>query len=129
MSDISPADNRSLQVRGFQILPLRDCYGYFAVSRVPGKSGVVMVQGWAWNMVSATRPKRVILALADGLVIGATAVGVPRPDVQARVAQITDPNTGWMMETGVRPGATLRAFAVADDSKSVCALYNEFKFR
>jgi hypothetical protein len=128
MAPISHAESTQLRVAGFQVVPSTQCAGYLdLVDALPGKPGLVTAEGWAWNYASANRPSAIILALQDGTVTGRAPVTLPRPDVRHALPQITDLETGWRAEARLPPNATLRAFVVLDDAKSVCPLTNEFK--
>jgi hypothetical protein len=128
LTPISSSLSALWKVNGFQVLPLDQCAGQLDwVKLVPGKPDLVVAGGWAWTSASATGPRRIILALEDGIIVGSGQVSLPRPDVQLQVARVTELNTGWTAEGSLPRGKTLRAFVASDHSATVCPLPNEFR--
>jgi hypothetical protein len=125
---MTSVENGQLKVNGFLMAAATQCAGYVdSVIPVPGRLGSVTAAGWAWRVGSRKPQSHVILALQDGTIVGRAEVSLPRPDVREKVPQVTVQETGWAGEAYLPPGATLRAFVVLDDSKSVCPLLSEFK--
>ncbi|HTW65663.1 MAG TPA: hypothetical protein VME17_13645 [Bryobacteraceae bacterium] len=120
-----------LKVAGFQVLPADQCAGHLdSVRSATGGPEMVRVSGWGWMLGTPSHPPRkVVLALDDGTVVGSARLSIPRPDVRKQVAGVTELRTGWKAEVSLPPGRALRAFLVADRSGDVCPVQDEFRRR
>ncbi len=128
LAPISLSPEAQLKVKGFEVESADQCVGYLDwVKPVSDKPEVVKAAGWAWTFGSAPGPRRIILALEDGTVVGSGQVTLPRPDVRQTVARVTELNTGWTAEGSLPPGRIMRAFIVSDRSTTVCPLPDEFR--
>jgi hypothetical protein len=126
LAPISPVASDQLKVNGFRVLPPDQCIGHMDwVKLVPGKAELVEAAGWAWTAEPAEHPRRILLVLDDGAIVGSGKVSRPRPDVRQQVAGVTELNTGWTARASLPRGRTLRAFIVSD-ALSVCPVPNEF---
>ncbi|MBV9770154.1 MAG: hypothetical protein JOZ32_11335 [Bryobacterales bacterium] len=108
---------------GYHVVANTNCSGYLdATQRVAFNR--VVAQGWAWDSAAKHPPRKIVLALPGGWIVGSGQVDTLRPDVTAAL-KIPDPRTGWHGEAIAPSGSRLTAFAVLADSKSICPLSNE----
>ncbi len=111
---------------GYKVVPGTGCVGYLDGFE-PGvqEPGVVVLTGWAWDRLAQKPPRKMVFARPDGLVVGFGEMRIPREDVGAVQKDVTNINTGWEGEATAAPGSRLRAFAILEDTKSICPLPNE----
>jgi hypothetical protein len=111
---------------GYKVVPTDGCLGYLD-GLEPGvqEPGVVVATGWAWDREARKPPRKIVFALPDGRVVGFGEMRIPREDVGAVNKNVTNINTGWEGEATAAPGSKLRAFAVLEDTTSMCPLPNE----
>jgi hypothetical protein len=87
--------------------------------------GVSVLTGWAWDRQARAAPRKILLATADGWVVGLGEMSIPREDVTGAVAEVIDINTGWEGAVSVPKGTRLRAYAVLNDGQWICPLPND----
>jgi len=111
---------------GYTVVREDGCLGYLD-GLEPGvqEPGVVVATGWAWDHEARRPPRKIVFALPDGRVVGFGKMTIPREDVGAAIKDVTSINTGWEGEATVADGSRLRAFAVLQDTTSICPLPNE----
>jgi hypothetical protein len=66
-----------------------------------------------------------VFALPDGMVVGFGEMTVAREDVSAFIKEVSNIHNGWGGDAAAPHGSTVRAYAVLDDTKSMCQLPNE----
>ena len=116
-----------LKVDGYRLSLSDRCTGHLDwVKLGSGNADTVDAGGWAW-MPAISGPRRIVLALDDGTVVGTARIRHPRPDVRKRNPSVNELNTGWAARVSLPRGRTLRAFVVSDDSESACILPDEFR--
>jgi hypothetical protein len=102
--------------------PASRCLGHFDRSDpVPESGGGVRVAGWAWDLETGTEPARIVLADAQGIVVGFAEPGYRRPDVP-RVHAVAGPRAGWVgyvRDTGRDP---VTAYVILRKDRGACPL-------
>lgn len=98
--------------------PASACLGAFDVLDAPAPGAAWRARGWAWDREARRTPRTVVLAAADGTLVGLGRFGEARPDVQQAVPQVWILGSGW--NALARPDATgpLRAYAVLRDGRA-----------
>jgi hypothetical protein len=123
-------DSKTSQVTGFRVVPDSSCEGFIdSVRPALGESRLLTAGGWAWDSVSRRPPLRVLLVSKDGTIVADTPVDLARPDVPKVRPKVTDLNVGWAVITSGTQGTMLRAYAVVEEGKAVCALTNTVSLR
>jgi hypothetical protein len=90
-------------------------------ARYAGAPAGVQVVGWGWDRAAKAPVRRVVLVDIAARVVGAGEGGLPRPDVNAAVAEVTSPTTGWAAYAP-RTAGPLDAYGLVDDGRAICRL-------
>jgi hypothetical protein len=110
----------SAMAERFQITPSNRCEGKTDLREMlPGGTG--RVTGWAWDRDFAAPPLDVLLVNVDGRVVGLARCGLPHHDTGGHSSQVVIWRAGWLGYCKPDAGP-VRAFAVLQDGRSVCAL-------
>ncbi len=104
------------------VSPPGACLGAFDTLDVPltNAPANATAGGWAWDLAHGSRPDRIVMTNAQGVVVGVGRTGVERPDVVAAMPRIDSPAVGWSGFAHV-DGGDVTAFALLADG-AVCAL-------
>jgi hypothetical protein len=128
LQPVNSSETAQMKVNGYKVLSTDQCAGHLDwVKLVSDKTDGVDAGGWAWAPTAS--PRRILLVLDDGAVVGSGRILHPRPDVAQRIATIREQNTGWTAQASLPRGRTLRAFVVSNDSGYACILPDEFRSR
>jgi hypothetical protein len=87
------------------------CVGFFdrvLNAETPTGAGVA---GWAWDPGAEAAVTRVAIVDESGRIVGIATTPVTRPDVQAAIPDVKDPNAGWFGYSDLTSGPA-RAFAL-----------------
>ncbi len=116
------------RVTGYHVEPETTCAGFLdSVKAIAGPFNEFATAGWAWDSNHKMPPRSILIVLSNGDVVGETHTGLPRPDVPQNIGDLTNLNTGWAIKVQVPEHATLKAFAVLDDTRSVCPLAGAYE--
>jgi hypothetical protein len=88
----------------------------------PGRPGVAVLVGWAWDTTAKAPPARVVLTDPDGMIVGGGATGVARLDVPKAMPAVTSTTTGWQALSPVLGGRRVSAWAIVGGGRAVCPL-------
>jgi hypothetical protein len=105
------------------------CLGWFDTVEPVASTGKVSkatawrVQGWAWDIERHSAIEKIVLVNNAGQVSGYALSRLPRPDVVAHEARVTDSFNGWAghVLTTARSGE-IRAYGLIDHDRSACLL-------
>ncbi|WP_431302486.1 hypothetical protein [Sediminicoccus sp. BL-A-41-H5] len=101
----------------FRLLPEGRCLGVFDRARLQGAAPApfATVSGWAWDGGRRTRLGRILLVNDAGAVVGFARGPLRRLDVpRATGGAVPDTRVGWTGHALAGPGATLRAYGLAE---------------
>ncbi|MGD9933275.1 MAG: hypothetical protein AB7T37_06105 [Dehalococcoidia bacterium] len=71
------------------------CAGFFDSVLDARSDAGAGVAGWAWDRVNKQTVAKVVIADADGTLIGLATTSTPRPDVLQNAAEVNSADTGW----------------------------------
>ena len=80
------------------------------------------VQGWGWNLERGSAIAKIVLVGNTGQVTGYAVSRLPRPDVVAHEARVTDAFTGWAGHVLTAQSGEIRAYGLVDHDRSACLL-------
>jgi hypothetical protein len=81
----------------------------------------VTIVGWAWIPGKAAGASRIVVADATGKIVGFGEGGIPRPDVQAAMKDVTSPDVGFQASAPLTSGS-VTLFGVDPEAKAACKL-------
>lgn len=80
------------------------------------KDGGWRLYGWAWDERYAS-PAGSVRIVDAGRTVGSATMGAHRPDVQKSIEAVTQPGTGWTLDTADRPSQPIALAKLADGSE------------
>ncbi len=100
------------------------CLGSFDIVKpivTPDKPGW-RVAGWAWDRKAGRVPERIVLADAEGTVVGYALSGSPRPDVLKALSEVRSKQAGWHGHVSIERGSAVTAYAITNGGQTACPL-------
>ncbi len=107
-------------------LPLSPhCHGYLDQAQlVESDKNGYQLRGWAVDKATTKAADIVVLATEGHSVVGIAFAGRPRADVRQHYPNAID--SGWFGHAKVKPGQTIKAYALVNDNRSICLLRGNF---
>jgi hypothetical protein len=107
-------------------LPLSPhCHGYLdQVQLVESDKNGYQLRGWVVDRTTNKAADIVVLTTEDHSVVGIAFAGRPRTDIRQHYPNAI--NSGWFGHAKVKPGQTIKAYALVNDNRSVCLLRENF---
>ncbi|ACT60885.1 hypothetical protein [Hirschia baltica] len=105
-----------------------NCIGYLDLveSRFKGEPSGVTIRGWAWDSVAAKPYDKFLVVDESDQIVGAGFSEGNREDVLSAIAQVTQPDVGFLA-IAKRETGKLKVFGVYLDTKSACQLGTEIQ--
>jgi len=107
-------------------LPLSPhCHGYLDQAQlVESEKNSYQLRGWMVDRTTNKAADIVVLTTEDHSVVGIAFAGRPRADIRQHYPNAID--SGWFGYAKVKPGQTIKAYALVNDNRSVCLLRGNF---